>query len=301
MKRPSPSAVAWTAVAILALCALYGSSQGLAQQLTLGRAAAIARADAEPAVGLQAEFLGQDGHGHVGINCTSDPTPDNIHIAVRGVREDIAITGWEVHDVQGCGHWIYPCNHFNWWLQAVEDKSGTVHLYVKPHRSAPAGTLYVVIARYADASSDTTMVSGSEVTFCGFGCGYREREPLPLPPTDELQAEFLGQDGHGYVGPDCRLDPTPDNIHIRVRGVPTEAALTSYQVDDPRGHGRWVYPCNSFNWWLHATSDVPGTVDLFVKPHRDAPDGTPYSVTLRYADGSANRVEVNGSQVRVRR
>jgi hypothetical protein len=96
------------------------------------------------------------------------------------------------------------------------------------------------------------------------------------------------------------VDDTPDNIHIRIADLPSGVQPTLYQVDDFTGGGRWVHPCNQENWWLVPEPGPDGTVDLFLKPHRDAPEGTEYIVTVRYDDGTHHRAQVLGSAVRLR-
>lgn len=115
-----------------------------------------------------------------------------------------------------------------------------------------------------------------------------------------LTATFLGQDGGGFVGIDCTRDPTPDNIHISVGGLPDSVTPVGWEVSDAAGFGLWALPCNGRNWWLAAEVPGDGTADLFMKPHRDAPDGARYGVTVRYADGSAASAVVEGTAVRVR-
>lgn len=121
------------------------------------------------------------------------------------------------------------------------------------------------------------------------------------PADDEgrLKASFLGQDGTGLVGIGCTRDDTPDNIHISVTGLRTDVEPEGWEVTDPAGSGLWALPCNGRNWWLDAMAAGDGTAQLYLKPHRDAPDGTRYRVTVLYPDGSAAYAVVEGSAVRV--
>jgi hypothetical protein len=112
---------------------------------------------------LRATFLGQDGEGRVGIDCTRDIAPDNIPVAVAGLRTDVPIASWEVYDVPGFGHWVLPCNGRNWWLEAIPTRDGGADLYLKPHRNAPDGTDYRLIVHYADGATASTYLTGTAV------------------------------------------------------------------------------------------------------------------------------------------
>lgn len=75
----------------------------------------------------------------------------------------------------------------------------------------------------------------------------------------------------------------PDNIHIRLSNIRTDVAVIAYRVVDHLG-GIWVWPCNSFNWMIVPLASAPGQVDLYMKPWRDAPAGTLYTVAVQYSD-----------------
>lgn len=111
-----------------------------------------------------------------------------------------------------------------------------------------------------------------------------------------LRAVFLGQDGASYAGRDCTVGSVPDNIHIRVTGMYTDVTPISYRIADPVGAGAWANPCTA-TWLLHVASSAPGTADLYFKPFRDAPDGTIYTITIHYGDGSIQTSAVAGTRV----
>jgi hypothetical protein len=113
-----------------------------------------------------------------------------------------------------------------------------------------------------------------------------------------LRGTFLGQDGQSYAGRGCAIGDAPDNIHIHLDGLRTDAQVTTYQVEDPSGGGRWATPCNPVSsWLLHVVSDTTGQADLYFKPFRDAPDGTQYMISVQYGDGLSESVTVVGSRV----
>lgn len=119
--------------------------------------------------------------------------------------------------------------------------------------------------------------------------GYRYAPPL--------RASFLGQDGANYAGRDCTKGDVPDNIHIRITGMRTDVQAENYRVEDPVGAGAWASPCTA-TWLLHTLSSAPGTADLHFKPFRDAPDGTVYTIAVRYSDGSVQTTAVAGTRVK---
>ncbi len=113
-----------------------------------------------------------------------------------------------------------------------------------------------------------------------------------------FRGTFLGQDGQSYAGQGCATGTVPDNIHIRLDGLKTDVQATSYRVEDSAGGGVWATPCNpASNWLLYVISAVPGQADLYFKPFRVAPDGTLYTITVQYSDGTNQSVVVIGTQV----
>jgi hypothetical protein len=113
-----------------------------------------------------------------------------------------------------------------------------------------------------------------------------------------LRGTFLGQDGMSYAGEGCTPGTVPDNIHIRLDGLKTDVQATSYSVQDTAGGGFWTTLCNpGSSWLLYVISASPGQADLYFKPFRVAPDGTMYTVTIQYSDGTNQSVAVVGTQV----
>jgi hypothetical protein len=113
-----------------------------------------------------------------------------------------------------------------------------------------------------------------------------------------LKATFLGQDGEGYAGAGCSTGTDLDNVHIHLTGIKTDIGTTSFRVNDYAAGGVWATPCDPVsNWLLYVMSDVPGEADIYFKPFRDAPEGTIYSVSISYDDGSIQTTTVVGSHV----
>ncbi len=112
-----------------------------------------------------------------------------------------------------------------------------------------------------------------------------------------LQATFLGQDGADFAGVGCAAGTVPDNAHIQLNGLKTDVTAVSYRVQDDSG-GVWATPCDpTSNWLLHVESSAPGTADVYFKPFRVAPDGTIYTITMTYDDGSVQSTALVGTQI----
>jgi hypothetical protein len=166
----------------------------------------------------------------------------------------------------------------NWLLYVGSSSPGQADLYFKPFRDAPAGTQYVVSVQYDDGTSEYVTVIGSQV--------------------QTLVGTFLGQDGRSYAGQRCSAGTVPDNVHFRLDGLKAGVQPTSYRVDDFLGGGVWATPCDPVsNWLLYVTSSSSDQADLYFKPFRDAPDGTTYTVSVQYSDGTSQTIEVVGTHV----
>jgi hypothetical protein len=121
----------------------------------------------------------------------------------------------------------------------------------------------------------------------------------PALVVNRLSAVFLGQDGGSYAGRLCSTGTAPDNVHIQLTGLRTEAEAVGFRVDDFAAGGVWATPCDPIsNWQLHVISPSFTEVDLYFKPFRDAPADTEYIVTVRYSDGQTHQVSVSGGRVR---
>lgn len=228
---------------------------------------------------LRGIFLGQDGHSYAGRNCSLGNAPDNIHIRLDGLRTDVQATTFQVEDPSGGGRWANPCNPTSsWLLHVATGATGQADVYFKPFRDAPDGTSYSVTVVYSDGTSESITVIGTQV--------------------QTLVGTFLGQDGQSYAGQGCATGTVPDNVHIRLYGLKSGVQTASYRVNDFAGGGVWAIPCNPVsNWLLYVTSAPPDQANVYFKPFRVAPDGTVYTVSILYDDGTSQTASVVGSQV----
>jgi hypothetical protein len=111
-------------------------------------------------------------------------------------------------------------------------------------------------------------------------------------------ARWLGQDGHDYVSPHNRLEPSDvQDMHIALSGLDPnrEIVFIDVTVDDPKD--QWQYNAQSFSWKaeLKRSKGSP-TADLFLEPgHIEA--ARIYHILIRYDDQSTCRMDVRGRQV----
>ncbi len=129
--------------------------------------------------------------------------------------------------------------------------------------------------------------------------------PLPVPAhrlraaaaqtAAQPFARWIGQDGHDYVGPNNRLEPSEvQDVHIALGGLDPRREITFVDVTSDQKNEQWQYNAPSFAWKME-TQAGPGarTADLFLEP---GPTETPhaYHLTIRYDDGSTHQIEVRG-------
>lgn len=234
---------------------------------------------AEAGPRLRATFVGQDGGRAAGQQCMPGTTDDNLHIRVEGLRSDERPAAYRIEDRSGGGLWALPCDPATNWLIHAEpgEEAGSVDLFFKPFRDAPAGTEYVVTITYADGTAAEVVVAGRKVELT-------------------LEATFLGQDGGNFAGQDCTSGTEPDNIHIHLNGVKTGTLPIGFRVEEPAAGGVWRKPCDPGVWELHV-EQTDAQAELYFKPFRIAPAGTDYIVTISYYDGSKQSVTVAGTRV----
>src|SRR4051794_37203625 len=101
-----------------------------------------------------------------------------------------------------------------------------------------------------------------------------------------LAGSWVGQDVHDFVGPTTIPGPSGvQDIHISLTGIPANR-LISFAEFQGLGGGDWQYQ-GSYGPWAALALKQPGatTGDLFIEPYQ-VETGRPFSVVLRYDDGS---------------
>jgi hypothetical protein len=112
--------------------------------------------------------------------------------------------------------------------------------------------------------------------------------------TFQPSGVWLGQDGHDLVGPyPVAVPDGSQDVHVALSGLNPYRTITYLEVDG-LGGGQWTYN-GPWGPWKAALVRAPGatTADLYFQPSQ-AETGRPYSITLRYDDGTTASFWVQG-------
>jgi len=111
-------------------------------------------------------------------------------------------------------------------------------------------------------------------------------------------ARWVGQDGHDYVGPNNRLEPSEiQDMHLALSGLDPEREVVFIDVTTVDGKDQWQYNAQSFSWKAELKrAKGARTADLFLEPgHIEAPRN--YHVLFRYDNGTTREFDVRGRKV----
>ena len=101
---------------------------------------------------------------------------------------------------------------------------------------------------------------------------------------------WVGQDGHDYVSPHNRLEPSDvQDMHLVLSGLDPRREIVFIDVTVPDGKDQWQYNAQSFSWKaeLKRAKGSP-TADLFLEPgHIEAARN--YHILIRYDDNTTVR------------
>lgn len=128
----------------------------------------------------------------------------------------------------------------------------------------------------------------------------------PTKPASALAAQagggfavrWVGQDGHDYVAPNNRLEPSDvQDMHLALSGLDPNREIVFVDVTLPHGKNQWQYNVQSFSWKAELKrSKGSDTADLFLEPgHVEAPQT--YHVLIRYDDNSTREADVRSRKV----
>src|SRR5262249_41108222 len=122
-------------------------------------------------------------------------------------------------------------------------------------------------------------------------CSLEERQLLS---DGSLAGNWLGQDGHDLVGPSSVLggDGVQD-VHIAITGLPANRTITFADVQGLGGDD-WQF-AGPWGPWKAALVRGAGSTsaDLYIQPSRKE-TGRPFSIALKYDDGSTAGFWMNG-------
>ena len=109
---------------------------------------------------------------------------------------------------------------------------------------------------------------------------------------------WVGQDGHDYVGPNNRLEPSDiQDMHLAISGLHPRREITFVDVTTGQGGDQWQYNAQSFAWKAELKrARGSRTADLFLEPgHVEEPRN--YHVLIRYDDNTTHEFDVRGRKV----
>jgi hypothetical protein len=111
-------------------------------------------------------------------------------------------------------------------------------------------------------------------------------------------ARWIGQDGHDYVGPSNRLEPSEvQDMHIALSGLDPQKEIEFIDVTTEKGGDQWQYNAQSFSWKAELKRGKGSrTADLFLEPgHNDSVQN--YFILLRYEGGATRELVVRCRKV----
>ena len=75
-------------------------------------------------------------------------------------------------------------------------------------------------------------------------------QPAQVRPTgSQPSVKWVGQDGHDYVGPNNRLEPSEvQDMHFVLSGLDPQQEISFVDVTTGQGGDQWQYNAPSFAW-----------------------------------------------------
>ena len=125
----------------------------------------------------------------------------------------------------------------------------------------------------------------------------RTVSPSPEPGPQPL-LKWVGQDGHDYVGPNNRLEPSEvQDMHFALSGLDPQREISFVDVTTEQGGDQWQYNAQSFAWKAELKrAKLSRSADLFLEPgHVETPRN--YHILFRYGDGTTYEFDVRGRSV----
>jgi len=116
-------------------------------------------------------------------------------------------------------------------------------------------------------------------------------------PAGMAGVRWIGQDGHDYVGPNNRLEPSDvQDIHLVLTGLDPDREIVFIDVTASQ-HDQWQYNAESFSWKAELKrARGSRTADLFIEPgHVEAP--RIHHVLYKDDQGATREFDVRGQKV----
>jgi hypothetical protein len=119
-----------------------------------------------------------------------------------------------------------------------------------------------------------------------------------LQAGSPLSVRWIGQDGHDYVGPNNRLEPSEiQDVHLLLGGLDPAREVAFIDVTTEQQKDQWQYNARSFSWKAELKrSKGSRTADLFIEPgHVVTPQR--YHILIRYDDGTTRELDFRSQKV----
>src|SRR5271157_5389110 len=110
--------------------------------------------------------------------------------------------------------------------------------------------------------------------------------------------KWVGQDGHDYVGPNNRPEPSEiQDMHLVLSGLDPQHEITFVDVTTAQEGDQWQYNAQSFAWKAELKRPKGSrSADLFLEPgHVETPRN--YHILFRYNNGTTYEFDVRGRKV----
>ncbi len=227
-------------------------------------------------------WIGQDGQDFVSPNNRMEPSEvQDIHLLLGGLDPSREVAFIDVQP-QGGDQWQYHAQSFAWKAELKRTKgAATADLYLEPSR-VETGRIYHVSLRYDDGSTVEAEVRS------------RKTDPFLRVPGAALQAQWVGQDRHDWVGNGASVGPDGiQDARIRLGKLGIKVPIQSIRIDGPSG-AHWEFGTNpqvSPNAELIREVKDASQGDLFFQPERDL-TGHRLKITVFYVNEKRDVVTV---------
>ena len=226
--------------------------------------------------GLDARWIGQDGHDAVGREIGEQPNGvQDVHIGVTGLR-----AGGEIRSIELLGHgggrWIHGDLQNSWgaaFAQPGGETSG--NLYIEPDR-VETGREFQLIVTYWDGVRDEAYFQGGTA------------DPGLRATGSQLSASWVGQVGTDDVGPGVGVGPDGfQDARLQLTGLAT-TAVESIVILGPPGASWQAGPGAMARDHAELFRDSGATEAVVAFAVDRDLDGEELHVEVTYVDGSTD-------------
>lgn len=227
-------------------------------------------------------WVGQDRHDLVGRSSTAASNGiQDIRLALSDLPTDLAVSSAEVRG-HGGGIWSYNGNGVHWAAAFVRvPGSSNADIFFEPYK-VEVGRPFSVRLWFEDGSTSLVSIAGGVA------------DPTFRMPEAVAQPSWVGQDGSDRVGPGPSVGP--DGRQDAVIALANLSAGVAIDGVDVRGPDALAWQSGANVRGLPNAELVRDPADpslgrLYVQPDVDL-DGLPLSLTISYADGTLDLVEL---------